>query len=212
VSHPDEDDEEHDDGRGEDGEDSGKKACQECVVFPCMDVRLAKVARHEGVIAPVRLPGDIEDVAEDGDGADDDFDADVDHHPDEGDVRDAANPGSEDDDEGGDAGEDVAEAGDEADETVEPDADGREGDAEPIVEEVREDIDVLVGEPMLGTLADGEGSGRGAVFGWKDFGWQDFGISRFWHSVLRRSRARMGCGANATIRAGMAAIVQRQNA
>ena len=120
---------------------------------------MAQVAAEQAVVAAVGFPGDIEDVAEDGDGADDDFDADVDHHADEGDVRDAANPGSEDDDERGEAGEDVAETGDETDKTVETDTDRSEGDAEPVIEEVREDVHVRVGEPTLGTLANGNGSG-----------------------------------------------------
>ena len=167
-------DEEQDDDRGDqDGEDSGEEGGEEGVVFPGMTVGLAKVARHEFVIAPVGFPGDVEDVAEEGDGADDDLDADVDHHADEGDPGDAANPGGEDDDEGGEAGEDVAEAGDEADETVEADADGGEGDAEPVVEEVREEVDVLVGKPLLGALAKGEGRG---VF-WRE----DFGFLGLWH-------------------------------
>jgi hypothetical protein len=183
VGHPDEDDEEHDDGSGQDGEDSGEEASEECVVLPGVNVGLTQVARHEGVIAPIGFPGDIEDVAEDRDGADDDFDADVDHHADEGDVGDAANPCGEDDDERGEAGEDVAEAGDEADEAVETDANGCEWYAEPVIEKVREDINILVGEPMLGTLADRDGRGRGGTFGRKNFGFQGL-----WHSVFAMGR------------------------
>src|SRR5271165_3069344 len=113
---------------------------------------MAGVARHQVVVAAVGFPGDVEDVAEEGDGADEDLDGDVDHHAEEGDVGDAANPGGEDEDAGGDAGEDVAEAGDEADEAVEADAGGREGEAEPVVEEMGEEVEVFVGAEALGAI------------------------------------------------------------
>lgn len=170
MGYPYKDDEQDDDGGDEDGQHAGEEGCEVGVVAPGVAVRLAEVTRHELIIAAVRFPGDVEDVAEDGDGSDDNFEAYVDHHADEGDVWDAADPGGENDDERGEAGEDVAEAGDEADEAVETDADGGEGDAEPVIEKVREEVDVLVGKPSLGALAEGEGSGRGGGFGREDFG------------------------------------------
>ena len=80
----------------------------------------------------------------------------------QGDVRDAANPRGEDEHEGSDAGEHVAEAGDEADEAVEPEADAGAGDAEKVVEQVGEEVEILVGEPAFGALAQGERGDRGS--------------------------------------------------
>ena len=181
MGDPEEDEHQNDDGDGEDGEDCGEEDCEEGVVAPSVAVGLAEVARHQVVVAAVGFPGDVEDVAEEGDGADEDLDGDVDHHAEEGDVGDAANPGGEDEDEGGDAGEDVAEAGDEADEAIEADADGGEGEAEPVVEEMREEVEIFVGAEALGALAEGgfggergsdAGSGRGGGFRREDVGFR----------------------------------------
>ena len=176
MGDPEQEDQEDDEGGDKDGENAADKGEEEGVVLPGVGVRLAKLACHEFVIPPVRFPRDVENVAEDGDGSDDDFDAEVDHHADEGDVGDAANPGGEDDDEGGEAGKDVSESGDEADEAVEADADGREGDAEPVVEQMREEVDVLVRAPAFGALAEGEGGGQGPGFCREVFGRQNFGF------------------------------------
>ncbi len=156
MGDPEDDDQENDERRGEDREYCGEKAEEEGVVPPGVTVGLAEVARHQLIVAAVGFPGNVEDVAEEGDGTDEDFETEVDHHADEGDVGDAANPRSEDEDERGDAGENVAEAGDESDEAVEADADRREGDVEPVIEQVGVEVEIFVGEEALGALAEGE--------------------------------------------------------
>ena len=204
VQQPYEDEQQHDDGRGENGENDSCKAEKEDVVAPGVAMRLLQVADHEAVVAAVGFPGDIEDVAEERDGADDHVEAEIDEHADERDVRDAANPCSEDEDGGGDAGEDVAEAGDEADEAVEAEADGGAGDAEPVVEQMGEQVEIFVGEKLLGAGAEAGAGGAARR--------QKLRTGMVGHEGTGRGGAPDRCAANATIRMGMAAIVQRQNA
>jgi hypothetical protein len=204
VEQPENDHQQHEDRRGENRENHGNEAKQEGPVAPGVAMRLAQVANDEAVVAAIGFPRDVEEIAEERDGADDDTEAEVDRHAQERDVRDAANPRSEDEDGGGEAGEHVAEAGNEADEAVEPDADGRAGDAEPVVEQVRVEVEILVGEELLEAGAQG---GRSAARR------QNFRVGRRGHDgarAFRRSAEAPCC--NATIEAGMAAIVQRQNA
>jgi hypothetical protein len=208
MDHPDKKEQQNDHRRKEEGEDGAEEAEQKRVVLAGVAMGLAQVADDEAVVAAVGLPGDVEDVSEDGDGANDDGNAEVDEHADEGDVRDAANPRGDDEDRGGDAGEDVAEAGDEADEAVETEADAGAGDVEAVVEEVGVEVEVLVGEPA---------GGAGARAGWSGWcGGQDFGIWQMRHGIdhweMRCGAGRERCAADVTIGFGMAAIVQRQNA
>src|SRR5450755_2382333 len=104
------------------------------------------MADEELVVAAVGLPGDVEGVAEKWDGADDHVECEVDRHAGKGDVRDAAHPGGEDEDAGGEAGEDVSDGGDEADDAVEAEVDLSAGNAEAIVEQMGEDDEVFVAE------------------------------------------------------------------
>ena len=75
--------------------------------------RLVHAADQQSVVAAVGAPGDVEHVAENRDRSDHDLDRDVGHHTRHRDVRDAANPGRDDDDAGGDASDQIADARDE---------------------------------------------------------------------------------------------------
>ncbi len=212
MREPEEDEGEDDERGGEESEDGGEQCGEEGVILPGVAVGLAEVAGEEAVVAAIGFVGDVEDVADERDGADEDIEAEIDHHAGQGDVRDAADPGREDEDEGGDAGEHVADAGDESDEAVESEADGGAGDAEDVVEEMGEIVEILVGEEALGSGADAGAQGRenlglgavghgcGCVDGMR------------WSAVGRGQALENGCGANATIRTVVADIVQRQNA
>ena len=76
-----------------------------------MTTRFAQVAGEQAIVAAIGLPEDVEDVAEERNGADEHADAEVGGHARERDVRHAANPGGEWDDERGDASQHVADAG-----------------------------------------------------------------------------------------------------
>ena len=91
--------------------------------------------------------------------------------------------------EGSDAGKNIAEAGDEADDAVEAEADAGAGDAEKVVEQVGEEIEILIGEPAFGSLAQGERGDRGSSIS----GRQNLGFQGLWHRVLRCGAARAGC-------------------
>ena len=116
---------------------------------------LLQVPRHECVVASVGLPCDVEDVAEEWDGSDEYVDAEIDDHPCQRYVRNASEPCSDDDDAGGESGEHVAETGNEADDAVESKADGRTGDAEPVVEHMGEQFEVLVGKETTANTCAG---------------------------------------------------------
>jgi len=102
------------------------------------------------VVAAVGAPRDIEQVAEQGNGTDGGLDQDVEHHASEHDIRNATDPCRKDDDGGRETGDDVSGAGDEADDAVETETDGGSGDVDEVVEQVREDVEVLVAEGACG--------------------------------------------------------------
>ena len=154
MGEPEDDEEKDHDGDGDENEDDAEKAEQEGVVLPGVAPGLAQVPHHKLNVAAVGFPRDVEEGAEERDGADEDLEGEVDHHAEEGDGGDAANPCREDDEEGSETGDYSAEAGDQCDEAVESDADGSEGDAEPVVEEMGEELDVLVRKEAFGTLAE----------------------------------------------------------
>jgi hypothetical protein len=144
-------------GHREDGADHERDAGEEEPVAPVIAVRLLEVLGEQGVVAAVGLPGDVEDVAEERDCADDDVEREVDQHAGDGDVGCAARPCGEDDDRGGQAGEDVADAGDEADDAVDAEADGGSGDAEPGVEHAAEQVEIFVAEEAAADAEAGIG-------------------------------------------------------
>jgi hypothetical protein len=153
-----EDEEQQDEERcGKNGEDGRGEREQEGPVAPGVTMRLAQVAHDEAIVPAIGLPRDVEQVAEERDGADDDTEAEVDRHAQQRHVRDATNPRSENQDGGGDAGDDVAEAGNETDEAIEPEADGRAGNAEPVVEQVGVEVEVLIGKELFEASAERAG-------------------------------------------------------
>lgn len=130
----------------ENREDEHCKKRQKEPVAPGMDAGRFEMPRHERVVSSVRFPRDVERVAEKWDSADDDLNGDVGNHTHESDVGQTAVPCGEDEDAGCEAAEDVAEAGDEANDSVEAETDFCAGNTEPVVEHVRDEIEVLVVE------------------------------------------------------------------
>lgn len=130
---------------------------------PALDGVLAGLVEgssKQGVVAAVGTPGNVESVAKQRNGADDDLDDHIGHHTGEDDVRNTAHPRGEDDEAGGDAAQDVSDAGDQADDSVQSKADGSSGDADEVVQEVGEDVQILVIEdPAASTGAGGEDIG-----------------------------------------------------
>ena len=154
----------------EDGGDGGGEGREEEPVLPGLAAGVFDVADEQGVVAAVGLPGDVEGVAEEGNRADHDVERQIDDHAGEGDVGDSAHPRGEDKDAGGKAGEDVSDGGDETDDAVEAEADGSAGDAEAVVEEMGEPVEVFIAEEAAaGTEARGPVRGGGrqnlGVFG-----------------------------------------------
>ncbi len=111
-----------------------------------MAVRLAEMPREQFVIAAVGLPCDIEGIAEDWNCSDQDVEREVHNHTCERYVGHSAKPRCYDDDAGGETGEDVSDEGHEADEAIDAEANGCAGDAEAIIENVREQVEIFVGE------------------------------------------------------------------
>jgi hypothetical protein len=156
MGDPENEQQENDEGNSEDGEGEGREGEQEGVVLPGMTARLAQMAGDEAVVAAISLPCDVEDVAEERNRADQDVQCQIKHHADEGDPGNAAHPGRENENERRDAADDVAKARDEANQAVEAKTDASAGDPEAVVEEMREEVEVLVGEEVFGPLAEGE--------------------------------------------------------
>jgi len=121
----------------------------------CVLSRLIYAADQQSVVAAVGAPGDVEHVAEDWNRSDYDFDGDVGHHARDRDIRDAANPGCDDDDAGGDAADQVADARDEADDAIEAKADRGAGNFDEVIEQVRQEVEVLVVERLAAAFDAG---------------------------------------------------------
>jgi len=116
---------------------------------------LVDTADKQCVVAAVGAPGDVEHVTEYGNGADDNFDRDVGDHARDCDVRDAAHPGCDDDDAGGDATNQIADAGDEADDAVQAEADGGAGNFDEVIQHMRQEIEVFVVESLASAFQAG---------------------------------------------------------
>jgi len=119
--------------------------------------RVGKGAGKQGVVAAIGAPANVEEVAYEGDGADSGLNGDVEDHAGDDGFRNASEPGGDDDDRRGEAAKNIADAGDEADDSVQTEADGRAGNLDEIVEEVREHVEVFVVECFpTGAAARGE--------------------------------------------------------
>jgi hypothetical protein len=61
-------------------------------VAPLMTARMFEMPREQRVIATVGLPGDVEEIAEERYGADNDIESEIHQHPRDGDVRRSTRP------------------------------------------------------------------------------------------------------------------------
>src|ERR1700733_9136015 len=104
------------------------------------------MANNQRVVATVRLPCDVEGVAQKGNRAQQHLDANVDHHSDQRDIRHAPYPSRHNDDRRSKPADYVAQAGDEADDAIQSEANGGAGYAEPFVEDVRQEIEIFIRE------------------------------------------------------------------
>jgi hypothetical protein len=134
---------EEDRGQKDDGECRGNQH-QEDPVSPRLPPGLLQMANNQRVVATVRLPGDIKGIAQQRNRPQEDLDADVHYHSDQRDVRHAAHPGREHDDRRRQAANDISQARDEADDAVQSEAYGGAGDAKPVIEYVRQEVEIFV--------------------------------------------------------------------
>ena len=108
---------------------------QEAPITPCVAARLVQVELEEAIVAAVRLPGNVKDIAEKGNGTDEYPDGEIDGHTEESDIRDATNPGGYRNHEREKSGDDVAETRDQANDAIDPESEVGAGDAESLVEQ-----------------------------------------------------------------------------
>src|SRR5579864_2372730 len=113
-----------------------------------MNGGLLFLADQQAVVTAIGLPEDVEDVARHGDCSQRGFQKDVGNHADESDGLHAAPPGGKNDDEGSDARGGVADAGYPANDGVEAEANAGAGDAEHVVQEGGDVIEVFVGSEL----------------------------------------------------------------
>jgi len=157
LGEPDQQDERYHEDRGH----TESQKAQKNPVFPGMPVRLFQVARHQCIIAPVGFPCDVEHISQQGNGADNDIDGEVHDHTRERDVWHTAKPCGDDENAGGQSCKHIAQPGDEADDAVQSEANGGTGNAEPVIEQMRQQVEILIRKevatnPRAGweTLAD----------------------------------------------------------
>ena len=115
-------------------------------VSPGVAARFAQVALHQPQVAAVWFPCYVEDVAEDGDGADQNADAEIDRHADQRDVRNAAGPGGDGNDGREQAGQYIAERRNQTDDPVEAKAELGAGKAKGLIEQGLKALQRLVAE------------------------------------------------------------------
>ena len=137
-----------DHGHHEDGSYADPQSEEKDPILPGMLMRLLQVARHKSVIAPVGFPSDVEHVSQKRDGSDDDIDAEVHNHARERDVRYSAKPCGDDEYAGGEASEHIAEPGNEANDAVQSKTDRCARDAEPVVEQMGQHVEILICEEI----------------------------------------------------------------
>jgi hypothetical protein len=123
------------DGDGKDKAKSSDKHPEKRPVAPGVATRLVEVTDEQLIVATVGLPGDVEDVTEKRNGADENADGEIGGHADQRDIGRAANPGCQRNDEGEQSGEDVAKTGNKADDSVEAETNTCAGNAECFVEQ-----------------------------------------------------------------------------
>jgi hypothetical protein len=199
------------DGNGEDQRHGAGKQKEKSPVLTFVAARLTKMPLEQLVVAAVGLPYDIKDVAEEGDGADENADAQICGHAHDSDVGQAAHPCGKRNDERQQSRENIAEAGNESDDAVDTETEAGAGNAEGLVEQ-----DFKAQE---GAVAKDPRAAGPAVFG------QDLahGLRRLRGGETRRigvgnghwTNWRRGFGASGSMlqfKGYMAAIVQWQNA
>jgi hypothetical protein len=171
---PGEEPDDEDDGYGEDESQRRQHDGEKNPVAPSVAAGLTEVALQKAIVAAVGLESDVEYVSEDGNGADQNPDAEIGGHPRQGDIGNAARPGSEWNDGRKQAGQHVAQTGDEANEAVNSKAEACARDGEGLVEKDFQALDGAVAkEPRATVPAIGGfsrlGRGRAVAHGWTLF-------------------------------------------
>jgi hypothetical protein len=134
---------EEDRGQKEGGEGRGYQQ-QEEPVSPRLPPRLLEMANDQRVVATIRLPCDIEGIAQQRNRPQQHLDANVNYHPDQRDVGYTPHPGCEHDDRRCQAANNVSQTRDEADDAVQSEADGGAGNAKPVIEYVCQEVEIFV--------------------------------------------------------------------
>ena len=168
-----------------------------------MAVRLAEVAAQEPIVATVCLPGNVENIAEDGNGSHQHADAEIGGHAHQCDVWHAANPCGQWDYQRQESGQHVAEARHQPDDSVDAESQLSAGHAKSFVEKDFELLQCLVAEQPCAAIP--------AVRA-RFVGHRKVVIRARCRITLRHSTPHRRSGSMLQSIGYMAAIVQRQNA
>src|SRR5271156_5195079 len=151
-----------------------------------MLMRLPQMPCHQRVVTAICFPGNVECVAYEWNCPNQHIDGEIHHHADEGDVRYTAKPGRNDDDAGREPSQNVSQTGDEANDPVEAKADRGARHAKPVVENMREQIEIFIGKP--GGCDPGPGMDRRLLRR------QNFGLGGWRHLCAISFRCRRAAG------------------
>ncbi len=122
------------------------------------------MAAEQAIVAPVGLPGDVENVSEEGNRAHQNADAEVGGHAHEGNVGNAAYPRRQGNDQREQSGQHIAQAGNQPDDSVEPETDAGAGEDEGLVEQDLQAMEGPVSEKPSAAIQR-SGVGEAAVIG-----------------------------------------------
>src|SRR5271165_6077271 len=134
-------------GEKENCEQCDTHAKQEHVVFPGVSARLMQVARHESIVAPVRLPGDVKGIAHDWNRPYQHLHRDIYRHPRQANIGDAPKPCRNDDDARGESSKYVSEPRNEPDDSIQTEAYRGSREPKPVVEYMRQQVEIFIRKP-----------------------------------------------------------------
>src|SRR5580658_3373962 len=149
VAKPLEEPKDEEDRGQEDGGQGNGNYQEEDPVSPGLASRLLQMAGDERIVATVRLPGYVKQIAEQGNGSQHYFDPDIDHHSEQRDVGNSAYPRRKHNDRRSKAANDVSQPGNQADDAIQAKANRSAGDAKPIIENMRQQVEIFIGKQAV---------------------------------------------------------------
>jgi hypothetical protein len=149
VSEPLEEPKDEEDRGQEDGGQGNGNDQEEDPISPGLAPRLLQMAGDERIVATIRLPGNVKQIAQQGHCSQQHFNPDIDHHSDQGDVGNTAYPRRNHDDRRSKAAKDVSQPGNEADDAINAKANRGAGNAKPVIENMRQQVEIFVGKQAV---------------------------------------------------------------